>query len=109
MQDMNKAVVAGNLTRDPDLRYTPNNKAVCNFTIASNYKYKDREETTFIDVVAWGGAAETISQFLSKGNKILVDGRLKMDKWEGKNGEKRTRIKINMEKFQFMDLNNSGS
>lgn len=102
MSNYNKAIVMGNLTRDPEIRYTPSNKAVCNFTIASNHKYKDKVDTLYLDVVAWGKAAETIGDYMKKGRPILVEGRLIQDNWEDKEGKKRTKIKLNMESFQFI-------
>jgi single-strand DNA-binding protein len=97
----NKVILAGHLTRDPELRYTQNNTAVCNFGLAVNRKYKDEENVCFVDITAWSKPAELISEYLSKGDPILLDGRLELDQWENKDGEKRSRHKITLENFQF--------
>jgi len=103
VSDYNRTIIVGNLTRDPELRYTAGNKAVCNFTIASNRKYKGKEEATFLDIIAWGKTAETIAEYMKKGSKILLEGSLIQDSWETKKGEKRTKIKLNLNSFSFMD------
>ena len=108
MNNYNKAIVMGNIVRDPEVRYTPSGTAVCNFTIASNHKYKDKEEILYLDVVAWGKKGETIADFMSKGKPILVEGRLKMDEWEDKDGKKRTKIKLNLESFNFVGPREAG-
>ena len=108
MNNYNKAIVMGNIVRDPEVRYTPSGTAVCNFTVASNHKYKDKEEILYLDVVAWGKKGETIADFMSKGKPILVEGRLKMDEWEDKDGKKRTKIKLNLESFNFVGPKEAG-
>ena len=102
MANYNKVILMGNLTRDPELRYTPSNTAVCDFGIAVNRKYKDTETTCFVDITAWGKQAELISEYLTKGDPILMDGRLELDQWENKNGEKRSKLKVVCENFQFV-------
>lgn len=104
MISLNKAIIIGNLTRDPELRYTPNGRPVCSFGIATNRRWKDdkgdlKEETEFHDVVAWGKLAEIISQILKKGTKAYVEGRLRTRSWEGQDGVKRQRTEIIMENF----------
>ncbi|HVU37964.1 MAG TPA: single-stranded DNA-binding protein [Opitutales bacterium] len=108
MSSFNKVILMGNLTRDPEMRVTPGGLAICKFTVAVNRKFKmqsgeEREEVAFIDVDTFGKQAETISKFFSKGKGILVEGRLKQDKWEDKNTkEKRSKLVVVMESFGFV-------
>ena len=108
MANLNKVMLIGNLTRDPDLKYTPGNQAVCEIGLAVNRKYRtkdneEREEVTFIDCEAWGKAAELIKQYMTKGRPIFIEGRLKLDTWEDKNGGgKRTKMRVVVEEFQFL-------
>lgn len=104
MISLNKVMLVGNLTRDPDLRYTPNGRPVCSFGLATNRRWKDpqgnlQEETEFHEIVVWGKLAEIISQILKKGNKAFVEGRLRTRSWEGQDGVKRQRTEIIMENF----------
>ncbi|BET67075.1 single-stranded DNA-binding protein [Opitutales bacterium ASA1] len=107
MASFNKVILMGNLTRDPELRVTPKGTAVCQIGLAVNQTYRDkdgnsREETTFIDVDAFGRQAEVIAKYLTKGRPVLIEGRLKLDSWESKEGEKRSKLKVVMENFQFV-------
>jgi single-strand DNA-binding protein len=107
MASFNKVILMGNLTRDPELRVTPKGTAVCQIGVAVNQSYKDkdgnaREETTFVDVDVFGRQAEVIAKYLTKGRPILVEGRLKLDSWETKEGEKRSKLKVVLENFQFV-------
>lgn len=108
MASYNKVILLGNLTRDPELRYTPKGQAVARLGLAVNRSYKlesgeTREETTFVDIDAWGKQAELISQYLRKGNPLFVEGRLKLDQWDDKtSGQKRTALRVVMENFQFV-------
>jgi len=108
MPNLNKVLLMGNLTRDPELRYTNSNQAVCNIGLAINRQWTNKQtnekqqETTFIDCEAWGKSAETINQYLRKGNPVYLEGRLKLDQWEN-NGEKRSKVKIVVENFQFLN------
>lgn len=110
----NKVILAGNLTRDPELRYTKTGTAVADIGMALNRSWKDeageqKEETTFVDVTAWGGQAETISQYLKKGRSILIEGRLKLDQWDDKQtNQKRQRLTVVLEGFNFIDANPNG-
>lgn len=104
MISLNKAMIVGNLTRDPELRYTPSGRAVCSFGIATNRRWKDKEgnpkeDVQFHDVVAWGKVAEIVSNILKKGNRAYVDGRLQTRQWEGQDGVKRQKTEIVMENF----------
>ena len=106
MPDLNHVFLAGRLTRDPELRYTPSNVALCKMGLAVSrmFKTKDgerREETLFINVTAWRGTAEYIGENLRKGQPVLVEGRLKSDEWEDKNtGQKRTSIEVQADRVQ---------
>lgn len=108
MANFNKVYLIGNLTRDPELRVTPKGTAICQFGLAVNRQYKDesgatRDETTFVDIEAWGRQGETISKYCTKGRPLFVEGRLKFDQWEDKNsGQKRSRLKVVLEGFQFL-------
>src|SRR5438876_6355189 len=109
MANFNKVILAGNLTRDPELRYTPKGTATARIGVAINRTWKSetgetKEEVTFVDVDAWGRQAEVISQYLKKGRPILMEGRLKLDQWEDKNTkQKQSKLKVVVENFQFMD------
>ncbi|HWA88263.1 MAG TPA: single-stranded DNA-binding protein [Opitutus sp.] len=108
MANFNKVYLIGNLTRDPELRVTPKGTAICQFGIAVNRQYKDesgalRDDTTFVDIEAWGKQGETISKYMTKGRPLFIEGRLKLDQWEDKNsGQKRSRMKVVLEGFQFL-------
>lgn len=107
MANFNKVILAGNLTRDPQLTYLPSNTAVCEFGMAINRKWKSqngdlRDETCFVDLRAYGRPAETLNQYMSKGKPLLVEGRLKYDQWEGKDGQKRSKLYVVVDNFQFL-------
>jgi single-strand DNA-binding protein len=109
MPNFNKVILAGNITRDPELRYTPKGTAVAKIGLAINRNWKDesgqqKEEVTFVDVDAFGRQAEVISQYLKKGRPILIEGRLKFDQWDDKQtNQKRSRLGVVLESFQFLD------
>jgi len=103
----------GNLTRDPELRTTPSGTPVCQFGMAVNRIYNNtngerQEETTFVDIEAWGRQAETISKYVTKGNPLFVEGRLKLDTWENKDGEKRSKMKVVLENMQLISQRGEG-
>lgn len=108
MANFNKVYLIGNLTRDPELRVTPKGTAICQFGMAVNRQFKDesgamRDDTTFVDIEAWGKQGETISKFCTKGKPLFVEGRLKFDQWEDKtSGQKRSKLKVVLEGFQFL-------
>ncbi len=107
MAGFNKVILMGNLTRDPQLRYLPNNTAVCDFGMAVNRRWRDRDgnqhdEVCYVDLAAFGRQAEVINQYMSKGRPMLVDGRLKFDTWTGQDGQKRSKLSIVVENFQFV-------
>lgn len=107
MRGFSKAIITGNLTRDPELRTTPNGASVCSFSVAVNRVYKDangeqREDVSYIDCSAWGKLGEMIAQYAKKGSGVLVSGRLDQRSWEDKNGGgKRSRVEIVVEDFNF--------
>jgi single-strand DNA-binding protein len=109
MASFNKVILAGNLTRDPELRYTPKGTAVARIGLAVNRVWKtetgeSKEEVTFIDVDAFGRQAEVISQYMRKGRPLLVEGRLKLDQWEDKNThQKQSKLRVVLESFTFID------
>jgi len=112
MANFNKVIIAGNLTRDPELRYTPKGTAVARITLAVNRTYtsseggEKKEEVSFVDVDIWGRQAEVISQYMKKGRPLLVEGRLKQDTWEDKNTkQKQSKLKVVLESFSFIDSN----
>jgi single-strand DNA-binding protein len=108
MASFNKVMLMGNLTRDPQMRYLPNQTAVADFGLACNRRWKtpngeDKEEVLFVDCTAWGKQAETINQYCQKGKPIFIEGRLKYDTWEDKNGGgKRHKITVVVEEFRFI-------
>jgi len=105
--NLNKLFIGGNLTRDPELKYTPKGSAICKFGIAVNRKWKtesgeEKEEVTFVDIDCFGKTAELIAKLFKKGKPILVEGRLKLDQWDDKQtGQKKSKLGVTMESFQF--------
>lgn len=103
-----KAIIMGNLTRDPEMRTTPNGASVCSFSVAVNRTYRDSagnnvEQVSFFDCSAWGKIGETIGQYAKKGSGVLVSGRLEQRSWEDKNtGQKRYAVEIRVEDFKFL-------
>ena len=115
MPNLNVVHLMGNLTRDPELRVTPTGSAVCQFGLAINHTWFDeranekREETTFVDVTAWGRQAETIAKYVTKGRPLYVQGRLKLDQWEDKaTGQKRSKLSVVLSSFQFLGGRDGG-
>jgi len=108
MANLNKVMLIGNLTRDPELRVTPKGTAICQFSLAVNRKFRDesgadREEVTYVDIEAWGKSGENIAKYCTKGRPLFVEGRLRLDQWEDKNTkEKRSRMKVVCDNFQFL-------
>ena len=112
MASLNKVLLIGNLTRDPEVRMMSSGRPVCNFGLALNRSYKDsegnkKEEVTFVDVECFGPRAEAVGRFFSKGRPIFVEGRLKLDQWESKEGEKRSAIRVVLDNFEFVDAGSS--
>lgn len=107
MPNLNKVMVMGNLTRDPELKTLQSGVSVVNFGIAINRKYKSgddfKEEVTFLDIEAWGRRAEVIKEHLAQGSPIFIEGRLKYETWQDRNtGQKRSRLKVVAENFEFV-------
>jgi single-strand DNA-binding protein len=108
MPNLNKVQLMGNLTRDPETKYTPRGTAATDFGLAINRQWKDdagetKEETTFVDLIFFGKTAETIGKYCHKGNPLYVEGRLQLDQWEDKTtGQQRSRLKVVGETFQFL-------
>lgn len=107
MANLNKVLLIGNLTRDPELRYTPGGSAVCNFTLAVNRSFNDKsgakkEDTCFLRITVWGKQGETCAQYLSKGRSAFVEGRLQSRSWETEDGQKRSAIDVVADRVQFL-------
>jgi single-strand DNA-binding protein len=108
MASLNKVLLIGNLTREPELRVTPKGTSVAQFGLAVNRKFKkedgsDSEEVTYVDIEAWGKQAELVAKYLTKGSPAMVEGRLKFEQWEDKqSGQKRNKLKVILENVQFL-------
>lgn len=106
MNGFNKVILMGNLTRDPEIRYTPNGTPVANFSIAINRRFRQggelRDEVCYIDIVVFGKQAETCGQYINKGDSVLIDGRLQQRKWETEDGQRRNKIEVVAQSVQFM-------
>jgi single-strand DNA-binding protein len=115
MASFNKVILLGNLTRDPEVRYTPKGSAVCDLGIAVNRQYtldsgEKREEVTYVDVVLWSRLAEIAGEYLKKGRPVFIEGRLQMDSWEDKqSGQKRTKLRVIGETMQLLGSRPSGT
>ena len=114
MPSLNKVMLMGNLTRDPEIRYTPKGQAVTDIGLAINRRYKVenevREEVTFVDITFWGKSAEIIGQYLKKGRPLYVEGRLQLDTWDDKQtGQKKSRLKVIGDEFQFIGSKDGSS
>jgi single-strand DNA-binding protein len=107
MANYNKVLLIGNLTRDPQLSYTPNQTAVVDFGLATNRRWtgqdgQQREEACFVDCQAFGRQAENINKYMSKGRQLFVEGRLTFNSWTAQDGTKRSRLRVTVERFQFL-------
>lgn len=107
MANFNKVILLGNITRDPQLSYLPSNTAVVEFGLAMNRKYKKQdgsqgEEVAFVDCQMFGKRAEVINKYVHKGDQLFVEGRLKLDQWQDKEGNKRSKLRVMVENFEFM-------
>ena len=114
MASFNKVILMGNLTRDPEVRYTPKGSAVADIGLAVNRVYstdngEKREETTFVDVTLWGRTAEIAGEYLKKGRPVLIEGRLQLDSWDDKqSGQKRSKLKVIGESMQLLGSRQGG-
>lgn len=107
MGSLNKVLLLGRLTRDPELRYTPSGTAVADFGLAVSRAYKTaegekKESVTFVDITVWAKKAEICAEYLSKGRQVIVEGRLELDSWETQDGQKRSKLKVVAEDVQFI-------
>ena len=114
MANYNRVILVGNLTRDPQLRYTPSQAAVCDFGLAINRQWNSqdgqkREEVTFVDCTAWARSAETLAKYVTKGSPLLVEGRLTYRTWDGPDGKKRSKLEVTVERFQFLGRPSGGA
>jgi len=111
--DLNKVMIIGRMVRDPEVRYLPSGTPVADFTIATNRTYvvngEKKEEVSFIKCTAWSKAGEIIAQYCKKGQRIGLDGRLKQNSWDDKNGQKRSTIEVVVDNFQFLSEKGSGA
>jgi len=112
MASYNKVLLMGNLTRDPELRFTAGGSAVANFGIAVNRKFKQgeewKEDVCFVDITVWGKLAENCTEYLSKGRSVFVDGRLNFSSWEGKDGQKRNKLDVVANSVDFLSKPGGG-
>lgn len=114
MANVNKVILIGNLTRDPELRYTPGGAAVSDISLAVNRNWNNNQgerqvETTFVDITLWARQAEIAKEYLSKGSPVYIEGRLQLDSWEDKqSGQKRSRLRVIGESMQMLGSNNGG-
>ena len=113
MASLNKVLLMGNLTRDPEVRHTPKGTAVGDLAMAINMTYKaqdgtEKEEVCYVDVVVWGRQAETCRDYLTKGAPVFVEGRLQLDQWEGPEGEKKSRMRVRADRVQFLSRSGGG-
>ncbi|TWT44696.1 Single-stranded DNA-binding protein [Phycisphaerae bacterium RAS1] len=107
MASFNRVILMGNMTRDPELKYLPSNMAVCEFGLAVNHRWRDKdgnqkEDVCFVDCACFGRGGEVINQYMAKGRAILIEGRLKLDSWTGQDGQKRSKHSVVVENFQFV-------
>ena len=113
MAGYNKVILMGNLTRDPELKTLPSQTVVCDFALAVNRRWKDasgedREEVLFIDCAAFGKTGETIAGNLTKGRPVHIEGRLRLEQWEQEDGQRRSKIRVVVEQFRFVDRKPTG-
>lgn len=115
MANLNKVMLIGNLTRDPELRHTPKGSAVADLGLAVNRKVQDgnggwKDETTFVDVTVWGSSAENAQKYLTKGRGVFIEGRLQMDVWDDKaTGQKRSKLKVVADILQYLPDGKGGA
>ncbi|MBC8412825.1 MAG: single-stranded DNA-binding protein [Nitrospira sp.] len=109
----NKVILMGNLTRDPEMRYSPQGTSVCKFSIAINRKFRQgeefKEEVTFVNIVVFGKQADNSGKYLNKGSSVLIEGRLQENKWETEDGQKRSRMEVVAQDVRFMSQKNQST
>jgi single-strand DNA-binding protein len=114
MASFNRVLLMGNLTRNPEIRYTPSGTAVADLGLAINENFKNKagelvEQTCFVEVVVWGRQAETSAEYLQKGSPVFVEGRLQLDQWENQQGEKRSKLRVRADRVQFLGVPGKGT
>ena len=115
MASLNKVLLIGNLTRDPEIRQTPSGQSVCRLGLATNRRFKSqsgemREETTFVDVTVWGVRGDALARYLHKGDPVYIEGRLTLEEWQDKqSGEKRRKLSVTAEDWQFVAAKGDGA
>ena len=115
MANVNKVILIGNVTRDPEVKFTPKGSAVTDIGLAVNRSFtldngEKREEVTFIDVTFWGRQAETLGEYIKKGRSLYIEGRLQLDTWDDKqSGQKRSKLRVVGENFQFLGTRPAGA
>ena len=114
MANCNRVFLMGNLTRNPEIRYTPSGTAVADLGLAVNESFKNKagetvERTCFVDVVVWSRQAETAAEYLHKGSPVFVEGRLQLDQWESQEGEKRSKLRVRADRVQFLGTPGKGA
>lgn len=107
MANLNKVMLIARLTRDPELRYTANNTAVCNLSVAVNHSWKNQsgekqEEVTYVDCTAWGRTADAVNQYCHKGDPLYVEGRLRLEQWQDKEGQNRSKLGVVVDRVEFL-------
>ncbi len=112
MAGFNKVILMGNLTKDPELRYTPGGSPVCSFGLAVNRRFRQndewKEEVCFVDITVWGRSAENCSEYLSKGRPVILEGRLRQRSWETQDGQKRYKLDVVATSVQFLPSGGGG-
>ena len=113
MPNYNRVILMGNLTRDPELRYTPSGQAVADIRIAINRRARNtdgerRDSATFVDVTAWGRQAEVINEYFAKGRPIFLEGRLRLDQWTSQDGQRRSKLRVVLDNFEFITPRGDG-
>ena len=114
MASFNRVLLMGNLTRNPEIRYTPSGTAVSDLGLAVNESFKNKagetvEQVCYVDVVVWGRQAETAAEYLHKGSPVFVEGRLQLDQWENQQGEKRSKLRVRADRVQFLGAPGKGA
>jgi single-strand DNA-binding protein len=114
MASYNRVLLMGNLTRNPEIRYTPTGTAVADLGLAVSENFKNKagemvEQNCFVDIVVWGRQAETSAEYLQKGSPVFVEGRLQLDKWENQQGEKRSKLRVRADRVQFLGTPGKGT
>jgi single-strand DNA-binding protein len=114
MASYNRVILVGNLTRDPEIKYIPSGTPVCEVGLALNERYKNTsgewvEDVTFVEVTLWARTAEVASEYLSKGSPVLIEGRLKLDTWENKEGQKQSKLRVVCQRMQMLGGRGAGA